>query len=83
MKHLKFTKNKQLLAIVLSVLLVGGCVPAQYVYSDTLIVTKAVEVANDRRGKYKYTCDDGDGDVVIWSNKEWKRGDTIEIIKSN
>lgn len=37
MKYLKITKNKQLLAIVLSVLLVGGC-------ADTVTLQQAIEI---------------------------------------
>lgn len=83
MNKLNSRKNAKLLAIFLSALLVGACTPTQYVFSDTLIVIEAFTLANDKRGTYKYICNDGDGDIVIWSNKEWKRGDTIEISKSN
>lgn len=83
MKTLQNLRKAPLLAVYLTALLVAGCSPSQYVYSDKLKVTAVSDSNGSPRGKFKYDTFDGDGTITIWSDQEFKVGDQLIITLSN
>ena len=79
----KLKRTSLLLAVGLTALLVGGCSPPQYIYSDELKVTAVEDSDGSPRGKYKYSTYDGDGRIVIWSDQVFEVGDRLMISLSN
>jgi len=80
MKNLR-TKLSYTLYILLAVVPLVSCEPTrQYVYEGNgLIVTGKKIGDKPERGKFIYYVNDQDGKVTIWSDTDFKVGDTLKL----
>lgn len=76
--------SKHLFCAMLSVVFFASCdeMMKQIIYEgEGLIVTGVKIGSKPERGKYIYYTKDYDGTIVVWSNEEFKIGDTLLLSK--
>ena len=82
MKNLKRTLSYSLYAL-LAVLLLASCNdPKQFVYEGQGLIVTGIELTEAdemNRGSKIYHTRDQSGEVKIWSNSEFKIGDTLKF----
>lgn len=86
-KQFSITKiSKHLFYAMLSVVFFASCeeMTKQIIYEDKGLIVTGVKLGDaPERGKYIYYTTDHDGKVVVWSNGEFKIGDTLLLSKKN
>ena len=73
MKHL-------LIIIVVALLFCSGC---EYITDKEPMIIDSVKLVNNNYGKYKYTTRDMLNKIIIYSDKVFLIGDTIQISKKS